>query len=204
MLIGCACLSAVALAVRLDTAKVVVPRLEQAGELAKASEREIVEAMEQAGRVALVGGVAKAVFVTPLAVLALAAVLKLLAWVLGKRLTFAKALTVASVAALPLAVFHLLLAAAAFATQGIAPAGVAELLPSSALALAPSTWPAKWLRLVGQLDFFNLWAAVLLGVGFAAGTKMSVTRGLAVSAVLYISLAVVLAALPGLSPAGGR
>jgi len=51
-------LSGAAVAMKVDPSAAVIGKLSAAGELAKASEREIGEAIEQAQRVALVAGVA--------------------------------------------------------------------------------------------------------------------------------------------------
>jgi hypothetical protein len=67
--------SGAVLALRLDAARVVIPKMAMAGELAKASEREISEAIQQAQRIALVAGIAKGLLLMPLIVLALAVVL---------------------------------------------------------------------------------------------------------------------------------
>ncbi len=73
-------LAGAVVALKLDATRLVIPRMEAAGELAKASEREVAEAVEQAGRVALVAGVARGVLLSPLLVLLLAVSLKFAAW----------------------------------------------------------------------------------------------------------------------------
>lgn len=92
------------LALKLDAARLVLPKLEAAGELMKASEREISEAIEQAQRVALVGGVAKGLLLTPLIVLALAGALEDCRLALSDdKALFAETFTVAALTMLPLA-----------------------------------------------------------------------------------------------------
>src|SRR5438132_1398594 len=70
-------LSGAATAVRWDATPQVVRELTDEGELAKSSEREIREKVQTAERIRLVAGVAKGVFLMPLAVLALAVALKI-------------------------------------------------------------------------------------------------------------------------------
>lgn len=193
--------SGLAFAYRLDPSAAVISKMELSGELAKASERELGEEIQQAQRIALVGGVAKGVFVMPLVVLLVAVALKLCAWLIGKKLLFAHAFTGAAVAFLPIAVFHLLYGLVAL-KQPVVSAGMApQLLPSSLAVLAPAGKLAA--KVLGQLDFFNLWAAALLGLGLSAGTKLRAWRGVGLGLFLYVMLSAVQLGLPGLMGGGG-
>ena len=95
-----------AIALRLDASRTVIPQMAMAGDLAKASEREIGEAVQQAERVALVAGIAKGLLLMPLLVLFLAVALKISGWVIGRKTLFFELFTVAELAMLPVAVFH--------------------------------------------------------------------------------------------------
>ena len=194
--------SGTALALRLDAQRLVLPKMEAAGELAKASEREVEEAIEQAGRVALVGGVAKGVFLMPLSVLFIAVALKIISSLLGRKLLFAHAFSIAAVSMIPVAVFHLLYALVAWRQAVIVPTRAPDLVPSS-LAQWVTVASPKLKRVLTQVDFFNFWSVGLMGLGLAAGQKTSRTRGLLTSVVLYLAFAVVMAALPGLAPPQG-
>jgi hypothetical protein len=199
----CACVafSGLSFASRLDASSTVLQKLDEAGELAKSSEREVNEAVEQAQRIALVGGAAKGLFVMPLVLLFIAVALKITAWLIGRKLLFAHAFTVAAVAFLPIAVFHLLFGLVALKQGAVVASQAASLLPSSLAALQPDAAP-KLSRALATVDFFNLWAAALLGLGFAAGTKCSLGRGLALGLFLYLLVAALTVAAPGLSGGG--
>jgi hypothetical protein len=190
--------SGLAFASRLDASATVIKKLDEAGELAKSSERELGEEIEQAQRVALVAGAAKGVFVMPLELLLTAVALKVTAWLLGRKLLFAHAFTTAAVAFLPIAVFHLLFGVVALKQSVVVVAQAATLLPSSLAAWMPSAAP-KVARALGAVDFFNLWAAALMGLGFAAGVKWRAPKGLLVGLMLYAMIAAVTIAAPGLS-----
>jgi len=208
-----------ALGVRLDSARLVLPALEASGELAKASEREISEQVEQAQRVAIVAGVAKGVFLVPLIALLSAAGLWLMNWLLGGRATFAELFTVASLMLLPMAVGQGITLAAALRQSSLSPSMVKELVPSSLsqLVTAVDAGPpahaeaarGRWkgtarTALLGLVDFFHVWAALLLGLGFAAATKLSRLRAVPLGVLLYfLVVAAFTIGLPGLTDGAG-
>lgn len=193
--------SGTALALRLDASRLVIPRLELTGELAKASEREISEQIEQTQRVSIVTGVAKGVFVVPLEILFLAIALKVTAWLIGRKALFARAFTVAALTMLPLAVYHLVLAAAAFGQGSLSPKMVEALVPTSLAAVLQASPVAA--RALAAVDFFNLWAALLMGLGFSAATQLAPWRGLLLGLFLYLLFAcAVFIGLPGLMAGG--
>lgn len=193
--------SGVAVAERLDAARLVIPKLQQAGELGKSSEREIDEQVQQTQRVALVAGVAKGVFVVPLQILLLAVVLKALAWLLARKALFIECFTAASLSSLPLTVFHLILAASAWRQPSLTVSMLQGLVPSSLAFFLPDASPGL-ARVYGAIDLVNLWAAALLGLGFGTATKLSRPVGVALGLFLYVLFAAAfLVGAPGL--AGG-
>jgi len=194
--------SGLAFASRLDASGAVLKKMEASGELAKASERELNEEVQQAQRVALVGGAAKGIFVMPLVVLLVAVALKVAAWLFGRKLLFAQAFTIAAVAFLPIAVFHVIYGFVALKQPVVTAAMAQDLVPSSLSVLAPPD-AVKVARVLRQVDFFNVWSAVLLGLGLSAGTKLHPSRGLALGLVLYVMLSAVVIGLPGLMEQGG-
>ncbi len=204
LLLLCAAVSfsGLAFASRLDASAAVLKKMEASGELQKASERELNEEVQQAQRIALVAGAAKGVFVMPLVLLLVAVALKIAAWLAGKKLVFAEAFTVAAIAFLPIAVFHVLYGVVALKQPVVTASMAQDLLPSSLAGLVPPE-AVKLGRALRQVDFFNVWSAVLLGLGFAKGTKLHPSRGLALGLVLYLMLSAVLVGLPGLAPPGG-
>ena len=196
MLTGAA--AGAAFADRLDAAKEVLPKMAEKGELAKASEREVAEEIEQTQRIALVLGVARAVFGMPLAVLLIAASLKVLAWLLGRKSEFGALFTAAAVAMLPVALCYLLAAVVALRQDVIAPAQAGKLMISSLQPLFPDGGPGRG-RVLAAIDFFNLWSAGLLGLGFAAATRLSPWRGVLLGLLLYVLFAAaILVGLPGM------
>lgn len=179
-----------AIADKLDTAKDVLPKMAEKGDLQKASEREIAEEIEQSQRIALVLGVARAVFGLPLAVLAIAVAVKLFAWLLGRKSEFGALVSVAAIALLPFGIHALLSAVVALKQDVIAPNQVGRLMVTSLQPL---------FKHGNVFDFFNLWSAALLGLGIAAATKVKPWRGLLDGLLLYaLFAAAVLVGLPGL------
>lgn len=191
------------IALRLDTSRVVIPKLAMSGELMKVSEREIGEAIEQAQRVALVGGIAKGLLLMPILVLVLAVVLKLSVWLIGRRALFADLLTVAALTMLPVAVFHGIELVAAWRLDLITPRVAETLVPSSVSFFIEKAPPGLG-RLYKALDFVNLWAALMMGVGVAAASKWTPARGALFGVLLYVLFAAAfIVALPGLMPPEG-
>lgn len=195
-------LSGTVYGLKLDTARQVVPAMAQKGDLAKASEREISDKVEQAQRIALVAGVAKGALAMPLLMVLLAAALKLVAWLLVKPLPFASAFTVVALSTLPIALFQLIFAVAIVQQDFVTVKSAEQLVPSSLafLAEAPGALQRAW----GAVDFFKLWSAVLLGLGFARATGVRWWRGIVLGLFLYVCFAaVLLVGLPGLAESMG-
>jgi hypothetical protein len=195
--------AAAAIALRLDTARIVIPKLAMSGELMKASEREVNEAIEQAQRVALVGGIAKGLLLMPLLVLVLAVVLKLAAWLISRKALFADLFTVAALTMLPVAVFHGIELIAALKLDLITPRVAEALVPSSLGAVVEQASPGLK-RFYGAIDLINIWASLLMGLGFAAASKWTPWKGALFGLFLYVLFAAAFyVGLPGLAPAEG-
>jgi hypothetical protein len=128
-------LGSAAVASRLDMSKPVLSKLEQAGELTKASEREISEQVEQARRLAIVVGVAKGLFVVPLMVLGAACAAYLFLWLLGLKVAFAHAFTTMALAFVPLGISQGIYCVSALRQSVLTPKVAATLVPSSLGAL---------------------------------------------------------------------
>jgi hypothetical protein len=195
-------LSGAAVAIRLDASRLVIPQMAMSGELAKASEREISESVEQKQRVGLVAGVAKGVFLMPLLVLALGVVLKVAAWLLGRKALFAECFTAAALAMLPMALLRLLEVVVALKTPVLTPAMAATLVPSGLAAFVEVASPGLG-RAVAAVDLVNIWSSLILGLGFAAATRWAPWKGALFGLLLYVLFAsAFLVGLPGL-PMGG-
>lgn len=194
-----AAVSGAAFASRLDASPDVLPKMAESGDLAKASEREVNEEIEQSERISLVGGVAKGVAGMPLAVLLIAIALKFVSWLMGKKAFFGACFTTAALAMLPIALYYLLSAVISLRQDVVVPSQAGRLMTSSLQGLFASASPGKG-RALAAIDFFNLWSAALLGLGFAAATKISSWRGLGLGLFLYLLFAAaVLVGLPGLT-----
>lgn len=199
------------IALRLDASRVVIPKMQMSGELMKASEREVNEAIEQAQRVALVGGIAKGLLLTPLLVLLLSVMLKVAAWLIGRKALFADLFTVAALTMLPVAVFHGIEVVAALKLEVITPRVAETLVPSSVAALVgPSASLGTGMaspalkRVYTAIDLINIWASLLMGLGFAAASKWSPWKGALFGFFLYVLFAAAFfVGLPGLAPPEG-
>jgi hypothetical protein len=151
--------------------------------------------------VAIVAGAAKGVFLVPLQILLMAIVLKLVSWLLGRKAKFSALFAVASVAMLPVAVGWLATALVALRLDTITPKMLVDLVPSSARVLVAHAGPGLD-RALRAIDFFNLWGAGLMGLGFASATKLKPWQGVLLALFLYALFAgAFLVGLPGL--AGG-
>lgn len=191
------------IASRIDASRVVIPKMQMTGELMKASEREVSEAIEQAERVALVAGIAKGLLLMPLLVLLLAVALKLTAWLVGKKALFVELFTVAALTTLPVTVLHLVEVVSALRLDVMTPATAASLVPTSLAALIDGAGPGLS-RVYAAIDLVNVWAALLMGVGFAAASKWSPWKGALFGLFLYALFAsAFMVGLPGLVPPTG-
>jgi hypothetical protein len=198
------CAAAVAWFFRWDASSKVVGDMLMSGDLARNTEREIAEATQTAERVALVGGLAKGLLVVPLQLVAVAVALKVTGWFVGRKVAFAKAFTAGAVGLLPIALYWATFTAVALAQHGVTEGMREHLVPSSLAALFTKV-PPPAARALATLDFFNLWSAALLGLGFAEASGMRKGRGVAVGLLLYALYAgIFLIGLPGMSGGGGR
>jgi hypothetical protein len=176
-------LSGTAFALRWEAAPATIQRLEMAGEMSRYSESELADEIQTTSRKALVGGIAKGVFAMPVKVLALAALLWFAAWLFGVTAPFGRMMAVAAIAMLPIALYHLIFAGCAAAQYTMTEARVETLVPSSLAAL--SGLSPKLQKVLGAVDFFNLWSVALLGLGFSSATGMRRSRALLLAVVLY-------------------
>jgi hypothetical protein len=169
-------------------------------------EAELVEQITTAGRLKLVTGIASGIFVTPLVVLGIAVVLALVAWLLGRKAPFPALFSASAVGMLPIALQRLLWGGVALWQLGVTEERAGDLLPSSVGAWVHAGGP-KLTGLLHALDLFHLWAALLIGLGFAAATGLRRRSGLWVGLVLFLAYVGVFGAgVPGMAgggPGGG-
>lgn len=190
------------IALRLDSSRAVIQQMQDAGQLASASEREVEEAIEQAGRVALVGGIARGLLLMPLLTLLLAVVLKITAWLTAQKTLFMDLFTVAALAMLPAGLAHFIEIFSALRLDVITPSMLPSLAPTSLSALTEASSPGLG-RVLHALDIVNIWGALVMGVGFAAASKMKLWKGALFGLFLYALFAsAFMVGLPGLTPPG--
>lgn len=194
--------SGIAFAVRWNAAPTVISELTAAGELARITEQELADKIQTASRVMLVGAAAKGIFLIPILVLLGTAALKFSGWLVGRPIKFVSALSALSVALLPIAVFHIAFGIVALMSAQLPTSAALSLIPSH-LGQAFHGLSPELSRLASVADVFNLWAAVLLGLGIAEGAKVRAWQGVLWGLVLYLAYAgVFLIGLPALGGAG--
>lgn len=170
------------------------------GKLGSMTETEISEEIQTASRKALVGGIAKGIFVMPLLALVLAAALWVLGWLFETPAPFGRLMSAAALALLPIALYHLIFAVCALAQHSLATERVEDLVPSS-LAVLEGLTP-KVQKLLRGVDFFNLWSVGLLALGFSSATGMRRSRALLLFVVAYLLFVGVSIGLPELMAGG--
>lgn len=197
--------SGVVLSARTDMSRVVIPKMQMSGELSKASEREISEEIEQSERIALVASVAIGVFAMPMLALVLAVCLKVLAWLFGRKAMFGAAFTTAAVGLLPIAVLKLIVLISAARQSVLSPDAAMALVPASLGEVLHGPFSVPVTRALSVVNFFHVWSALLMGLGFAAATQMKAWRAVVLSLMVYVLVAgAVSVGLPGLMPSGGH
>jgi hypothetical protein len=166
----CALLLGAALAFRVDARSSTLRKLEMSGQLQTMSDRQVADEAHNAERVAMVVSVAKGVVGVPVQLGARSLALVALVWFLRGRIKGSAVVPVAAATLLPGAIADLLDAATAFRHAAIPPDGV-PLTPRSLGAILPllgHPLADPWLKLANALDFFSLWAALMLAFGVAA------------------------------------
>ncbi len=191
-------------AVRWNAAPSILQGLESSGQLKGMPEADIAEQIQQAERLKLVTGIAGGLVLPALMVLGIALVLALLAWLLGRKGPFNGFFTAAAVGMLPVALAKFLYGLMALVQSSVSEDRAGSLLPSSLASVFHPQSP-KLMRLLSSLDLFHLWAALLVGIGFAAVVGMKRRQGLLVGAALFLAqLGVFGIGLPGLTAGGGK
>lgn len=195
--------SGVAFATRWDASSAVVRELSSGGELQKTTERELADKVQTRSRVKLVGGVAKGVFLMPLVALLFAVGLKVSGWIINRSILFSRSFSTVTIAMLPIAVYHLVFGSVALASAQLGDNHAERLVPTHLGHLLTGLSPELG-RLASVVDVFNIWVAVLMGLGFAAATKWSRAKGVLFGLVLYLAWSgVFLVGLPAMG-GGGR
>ncbi|WP_205525616.1 YIP1 family protein [Pyxidicoccus trucidator] len=198
----CVSASGTLYSLRWDASPDVIRELQASGELAGVSEADLTEKIQVASRKALVGGIAKGVFLMPMLALVLACVLWVVGWLFDRPAPFERLMSAAALALLPIALYHLIFTVCAAAQHSLTASRALQLVPSHLGLLLDGLSP-KMQRVASAVDFFNLWSVGLLGLGFSAATEMSRGRALLLALALYAMFAgVLMIGLPGMG--GGR
>jgi hypothetical protein len=159
-----------ALALRVDAKSSTLRKLEMSGQLQSTSDRQLADETRSAERVFEVVSLAKGALGVPLRLgLACAAVLGL-CWFFRGRVKGSMVVPVAAATLLPGAIADLLDAVSAFRHASVPPEGV-PLSPRSLGAVLPllgHSLTEPWTKLGNALDFFSLWAAVMMAYGVVA------------------------------------
>jgi hypothetical protein len=166
----CSLLLGAALAYRVDARSSTLRKLEMSGQLQTMSDRQVADETHSAERVARVVSVAKGVVGVPLQLGSACVALLALTWFLRGRVKGSAVVPVAAATLLPGAIADLVDAVTAFRHAALPPEGV-PLAPRSLSAILPflgHPLMGPWLKLGSALDFFSLWAAVMLAYGVVA------------------------------------
>ncbi|HTO97883.1 MAG TPA: hypothetical protein VMK66_12620 [Myxococcales bacterium] len=177
---ACALFAAFAQASRVDARAVTLEKLDKAGQLSTMSDRQIEDETRNAERLYQVMRVAGGTLEAPFFLLLGALAVVVLAWFLRGKVKGKAVFPVAAAVLLPGAIANLLDGITALRQEALPP-GAAVLAPRNlALLLASFGHPLTGasLKLAGVLDFFSLWAAVMMGFGVAAAGDVPTRRAL--------------------------
>lgn len=167
---ACSIFLGAALAARVDARSNTLRNLEERGQLKSMSDRQIADETRSAERVSQVASIAKGVVSAPLQLGLTSVSLLALCWFFRGRIKGRAVAPVAAATLLPGALANVLDAITALRHTVLPPGGM-PLSPrtlSAVLLTFGRPLPDPWQRFGGALDFFSLWAAVMLGYGVAA------------------------------------
>jgi hypothetical protein len=176
----CALLAGGAHSLRVDGKDATLQRLEKQGGLQNMSDRQIEDETRTAERIFVVSRVAGGAFEAPLQLgLTCLAVLGL-GWFLKGRVKGSAVAPVAAATLLPGALANLLDAVGAL-QHAVLPPGPAQLSPrnlSGIFAVLGNPLMGSWLKLGNAMDFFSLWAALMLAYGVAYAGRVPLKRAM--------------------------
>jgi hypothetical protein len=184
----CSLLLGAATAYRVDARSSTLRKLEMSGQLQTMSDRQVADETHNAERVAEVASVAKGVVGAPLQLGSACVALLLLTWFLRGRVKGDAVAPVAATTLLPGAIANLLDAVTAFRHEALPPEGV-PLTPRTLGDILPffgHPLMDPWLKLGNALDFFSLWAAVMMAFGVAAVGQIPKKRAIPGTLIAWI------------------
>ena len=167
-------------ALRVDAREGTLKELEMSGQLKTQSDKQIDDQTKGAERAFIVKRVASSAVKAPLVLLGSLIGLYVLSWFLRGRANGQAMLAVAGYALIPHAIADLLAAGSAFLHAQLAPdhpplipRSLADVLAAAGLNAGPAV-----VKLAGVVDFFSLWAAVLLAFGLAPAAQLPRSKAL--------------------------
>ncbi len=178
--IACALFAAFAQASRVDARSATLQKLEKAGQLTTMSDRQIEDETRNAERLYQVMRVAAGALEAPAFLLLGSLSVVVLVWFLRGKVKGRAVFPVAAAVLLPGALANFLDGITALRQEALPP-GPSALAPRSLAGIfasfgAPLSGAA--LKLGSALDFFSLWAAVLMAFGVAAAGDVPTRRAL--------------------------
>ena len=197
--LACALFAAFAQSARVDARSSTLQKLEQAGQLTSMSERAIEDETRNAERLYQVMRVASGALEAPLFLLLGGLSVVVLVWFLRGRVRGRAVFPVAGAVLLPGAIANLLDGITALRQESL-PAGPAILTPrnvSAVLAALGHTLSGAALKLGNAIDFFSLWAAVMMAFGVAAVGDVSAKRALIGTLAAWLCLRLVVSVAMG-------
>lgn len=197
--IACAIFAAFAQASRVDARSVTLAKLEKAGQLTSMSDRQIEDETRNAERLYQVTRVAGGALEAPLMLLLGALAVVVLVWFLRGKVKGRAVFPVAAAVLLPGALANLLDGITALRQEALPP-GAALLAPRNLAGVFASLGhplSGAVSKLAGALDFFSLWAAVLMAFGVAAAGDVPTRRALIGTLCGWVCLRLVLSVAMG-------
>jgi hypothetical protein len=177
---ACALLLGAALAVRVDATAATLRKLETSGQLQGMSDRQLADETRNAERLFEVASLARGALGAPFQLgLACVAILGLI-WFLRGRVKGSAVAPVAAVTLLPAAIADLVDAITALRHAAL-PLDAVVLAPRSLSAVLPllgHPLMEPWIKLGNALDFYSLWAALLMAFGVAAAGQLPKSRAI--------------------------
>lgn len=197
--IACALFAGFAQASRVDARSVTLQKLEKEGQLTSMSDRQLEDETRNAERLYQVMRVAAAAAETPAFLLLGGLAVVVLVWFLKGKLKGRAVFPVSAAVLLPGALANLLDGITALRMEALPP-GSAALAPRNLAAIFASSGAplaGAALKLGGALDFFSLWAAVLMGFGVAAAGDVPTRRALVGTLCAWVCYRLIVSVTPG-------
>lgn len=166
----CSLLLGAALAYRVDARAATLANLDEAGELQNMSDRQLAEAQTSAERVFQVSSIAKGAVRAPVQLGSACLAILLLCWFFRGKVKGSAVVPVAATTLMPGAIANLIDAITVFRRVSVSPdaASLAPRTLTDALAIAGRPLMPPMIKLGNALDFYSLWAAVILAFGIAS------------------------------------